>query len=48
MEGRRRHRVIGTGRTASAPAAAVLNGTFIQGFELDDFHPIARCTAARC
>jgi 2-methylcitrate dehydratase PrpD len=33
--------VIGTGRTASAPAAAVLNGTFIQGFELDDFHPIA-------
>jgi 2-methylcitrate dehydratase PrpD len=33
--------VIGTGRTASAPAAAVLNGTFVQGFELDDFHPIA-------
>jgi 2-methylcitrate dehydratase PrpD len=33
--------VIGTGRTASSPAAAVLNGTFIQGFELDDFHPIA-------
>jgi 2-methylcitrate dehydratase PrpD len=33
--------VIGTGRTASAPAAAVLNGTFIQGFELDDFHPVA-------
>ena len=33
--------VIGTGRTASAPAAAVLNGTFIQGFELDDFHPLA-------
>ena len=33
--------VIGTGRTASPPAAAVLNGTFIQGFELDDFHPIA-------
>jgi 2-methylcitrate dehydratase PrpD len=33
--------VIGTGRSASPPAAAVLNGTFIQGFELDDFHPIA-------
>ncbi len=33
--------VIGTGRTASPPAAAVLNGTYIQGFELDDFHPIA-------
>ncbi|MGV9797826.1 MmgE/PrpD family protein [Mycobacterium sp. NPDC003449] len=33
--------VIGTGRTTGAPASAVLNGTFIQGFELDDFHPIA-------
>src|SRR6201992_2420038 len=33
--------VIGTGRTTSAPAAAVLNGTYIQGFELDDFHPLA-------
>jgi 2-methylcitrate dehydratase PrpD len=33
--------VIGTGRTASPPAAAVLNGTFVQGFELDDFRPIA-------
>jgi 2-methylcitrate dehydratase PrpD len=33
--------VVGTGRTAGAPAAAVLNGTFIQGFELDDFHPLA-------
>src|SRR5262245_42969676 len=33
--------VIGTGRTTGAPAAAVLNGTFIQGFELDDFHPVA-------
>lgn len=33
--------VIGTGRRTSAPAAAVLNGTFIQGFELDDFHPLA-------
>ena len=33
--------VIGTGKSTSGPAAAVLNGTFIQGFELDDFHPIA-------
>ncbi|HEV7583275.1 MAG TPA: MmgE/PrpD family protein, partial [Mycobacterium sp.] len=33
--------VIGTGQTIGAPAAAVLNGTFIQGFELDDFHPLA-------
>src|SRR5580704_2553377 len=32
---------IGTGKSTSGPAAAVLNGTFIQGFELDDFHPIA-------
>ncbi|MCU1696181.1 MAG: MmgE/PrpD family protein [Mycobacterium sp.] len=33
--------LIGTGKTTSAPASAVLNGTFIQGFELDDFHPLA-------
>jgi 2-methylcitrate dehydratase PrpD len=33
--------VIGTGHNTGAPAAAVLNGTFIQGFELDDFHPLA-------
>jgi 2-methylcitrate dehydratase PrpD len=41
LEGRGDTVVIGTGRTSSAPAAAVLNGTFIQGFELDDFHPLA-------
>jgi 2-methylcitrate dehydratase PrpD len=41
MEGDGGAVVIGTGRTSSAPAAAVLNGTFIQGFELDDFHPLA-------
>jgi hypothetical protein len=34
--------LIGWGRTTSAPAAALLNGTFIQGFELDDFHPFVR------
>lgn len=33
--------VIGTGQTTSAPAAVLLNSTFVQGFELDDFHPIA-------
>ncbi|WP_328610341.1 MmgE/PrpD family protein [Amycolatopsis sp. NBC_00345] len=33
--------VAGTGRTTSAPAAVLLNSTFVQGFELDDFHPIA-------
>jgi 2-methylcitrate dehydratase PrpD len=33
--------VIGTGHTTSIPGAALLNSTFIQGFELDDFHPLA-------
>ncbi len=33
--------VIGTGHTTGAAAAAILNGTFVQGFELDDFHPLA-------
>jgi 2-methylcitrate dehydratase PrpD len=32
--------IIGWGRTTGGPAAALLNGTFIQGFELDDFHPL--------
>jgi 2-methylcitrate dehydratase PrpD len=41
LEGRGDTVVIGTGQLTSAPAAAVLNGTFIQGFELDDFHPVA-------
>jgi 2-methylcitrate dehydratase PrpD len=41
MEPAGRSVVIGTGRTAAPAAAAVLNGTFIQGFELDDFHPVA-------
>ena len=27
------------GRTTSAPSAAMLNSSFIQGFELDDYHP---------
>ncbi len=33
--------LIGWGKSTTAPAAALLNGTFIQGFELDDFHPYA-------
>lgn len=33
--------VIGTGRCTSPTAATVLNSTYIQGFELDDFHPVA-------
>jgi aconitate decarboxylase len=41
FEGSGAQPIIGWGRTASAPAAALLNGTFIQGFELDDYHPLA-------
>jgi aconitate decarboxylase len=33
--------LIGTGRTASPSAAALLNSSYIQGFELDDYHPEA-------
>ncbi|MEN4400552.1 MmgE/PrpD family protein [Mycolicibacterium senegalense] len=33
--------VIGTGRTTTPVGATLLNSTFIQGFELDDFHPLA-------
>jgi 2-methylcitrate dehydratase PrpD len=39
IEGTGDKTIIGWGRTASGPVAALLNGTFIQGFELDDFHP---------
>ncbi|UCE31881.1 MAG: MmgE/PrpD family protein, partial [Burkholderiales bacterium] len=41
MEGPGDHRLIGHGRVTSAPGAALLNGTYIQGFELDDFHMAA-------
>jgi 2-methylcitrate dehydratase PrpD len=41
LEGAGQHRLIGCGLTTSGPAAALLNSTFIQGFELDDFHPLA-------
>lgn len=33
--------VAGWGRTMSAPSAAMLNSSFIQGFELDDYFPEA-------
>ncbi len=33
--------VIGTGRRTSPSAAALLNSSYIQGFELDDYHPEA-------
>ena len=41
LEGAGNSTLIGWGRKISAPAAALLNGTFIQGFELDDYHPLA-------
>jgi len=40
FEGKGDKTIIGWGRTTAGPAAALLNGTFIQGFELDDFHPL--------
>jgi aconitate decarboxylase len=40
FEGRGEKTIIGWGKTTGGPAAALLNGTFIQGFELDDFHPL--------
>ncbi|SAL85519.1 MmgE/PrpD family protein [Caballeronia choica] len=46
MEDGGRAALIGRGLRTSAPAAALLNGTFIQGFELDDFHPLAPLHAA--
>ncbi|MEU6584907.1 MmgE/PrpD family protein [Nocardia sp. NPDC046763] len=41
LEGAGAATVIGTGVTTGGPAAVLLNSTFIQGFELDDFHPLA-------
>jgi len=38
LEGRGKVPILGWGATTSAPAACLLNGTFIQGFELDDYH----------
>jgi len=33
--------LIGRGQTTSPSAAALLNSSYIQGFELDDYHPVA-------
>lgn len=40
MEGQGDRTIVGWGARTSAPGAALLNGTFIQGFELDDYHPL--------
>lgn len=40
FEGRGDRTIVGWGTRTSAPGAALLNGTFIQGFELDDYHPL--------
>src|SRR5260370_436020 len=40
FEGTADSTIMGWGRTASGPVACLLNGTFIQGFELDDFNPL--------
>lgn len=40
--------VWGWGRTLPAPAAALLNGTFVQGFELDDYHPFGPLHSESC
>jgi 2-methylcitrate dehydratase PrpD len=41
LEGCGTNPIIGWNRGATAPAAAMLNSSFIQGFELDDFHPVS-------
>jgi aconitate decarboxylase len=38
----------GWGRRAAAPAAALCNGTFVQGFELDDYHPFGPLHSESC
>jgi 2-methylcitrate dehydratase PrpD len=40
LEGGGDRTLVGWGARTSAPGAALLNGTFIQGFELDDYHPL--------
>jgi len=41
LEGDGSAALIGIGRSASPSAAALLNSSYIQGFELDDYHPEA-------
>jgi len=33
--------LIGTGKVTSPSAASLLNSSYVQGFELDDYHPVA-------
>lgn len=41
MEGRGTSALVGRAATVPPPTACLLNATFIQGFELDDYHPSA-------
>jgi len=41
LEGEGRATLIGWGRKTNALSASLLNSSFVQGFELDDFHPLA-------
>ena len=48
LDGGGSHSVVGHDLRTSGPSAAMLNGSFIQGFELDDYFPAApwHCCAA--
>jgi aconitate decarboxylase len=48
LEGTGPATVWGWGRKLPAPAAALLNGTFIQGFELDDYHQFGPLHSEAC
>jgi aconitate decarboxylase len=41
LEGSGPTALIGTGRATTPLAAALLNSSYVQGFELDDYHPVA-------
>jgi len=41
LGGRRESTILGMAAKASAPNAALANGTMIHGFELDDIHPLS-------
>lgn len=48
LEGHGLATVWGWGRSLPAPAASLLNGTFIQGFELDDYHQFGPLHSEAC
>jgi aconitate decarboxylase len=48
LEGAGPSTVWGWGRSLPAPAASLLNGTFIQGFELDDYHQFGPLHSEAC